>query len=111
MLISDYKEAGSKLFAFRKEARLTQAQAAERAGLSERTYAEIERGESNMRINTLLKICRVLHITPNDILTVPDTGLYPSIEDLFEEINSRSLREQNNAAKLLTVFLDSQRPE
>lgn len=110
MLISDYKEAGSKLFAFRKKARLTQVQVAEQAGLSERTYAEIERSESNMRIDTLLKICRVLNITPNDILTSPDANEYPRMEELFEEIYTRSPREQNNAAKLLSLFLDSQRP-
>ena len=68
MLNYDKLEIGNRLHAFRKKAGLTQAETAEAAGLSDRAYAEIERGLSNMRTETLLNICRVLRITPNDLL-------------------------------------------
>ena len=48
---------------------MTQAEVAESSGLSDRTYANIERGTANMRVESLLNICRALHITPDTILT------------------------------------------
>ena len=61
-------EIGNKLLALRKKNGLTQAEVAEGAGISDRTYADIERSDAIMRIDTLLKICKVLKVTPNDIL-------------------------------------------
>ena len=60
---------GNKLLAIRKRTGMTQAEVAEAAGLSDRTYADIERGTVNMRTETLLRICNVLRITPDEILT------------------------------------------
>ena len=62
MLIYDFREIGNRLLAFRKKAGLTQIEVAEAAGLSDRTYADIERGSVNMRIETILRICDALHI-------------------------------------------------
>ena len=56
MLIHDFSKIGEKLFAFRKKIGMTQFEVAEAAGLSDRTYADIERGSVNMRVETLLKI-------------------------------------------------------
>ena len=61
---------GEKLLAFRKQRGLTQADVAERAGLSDRAYAEIERGTVNMRVSSLLKICEVLHCTLDEIVDI-----------------------------------------
>ena len=63
MLIYDFRVIGNRLLAFLKKAGLTQIEVAEAAGLSDRTYADIERGSVNMRIETILRICDVLHIT------------------------------------------------
>ena len=40
---------------------LTQMEVAEAAGLSDRTYADIERGTVNMQVETVLRICKALH--------------------------------------------------
>ena len=69
MLLFDFRAIGNKLLAIRKRLGMTQAEVAEAAGLSDRTYADIERGTVNMRIETILRICQVLHITPDEILT------------------------------------------
>lgn len=53
MLLSDFSAIGNKLLHIRKHAGLTQAEVAEAAGLSDRTYADIERGTANMRVATL----------------------------------------------------------
>ena len=69
MLIFSLHTIGNRLLSFRKQAGMTQAVVAEAAALSDRTYADIERGSVNMRLVTLLKICEALRITPNDLLT------------------------------------------
>ena len=48
MLLFDMRAIGNKLLAIRKKAGLTQQEVAEAAGLSDRTYADIERGTVNM---------------------------------------------------------------
>ena len=61
MLVFDFGTIGNKLLSIRKKAGLTQSEVAEKANLSDRTYADIERGTVNMRIETILKICEALH--------------------------------------------------
>jgi len=46
MLIFNFQAIGDKLLAIRKKARLTQSQVAEAADISDRAYADIERGAS-----------------------------------------------------------------
>ncbi len=68
MLLFDMMTIGNRLLAARKRLGMTQAEVAERAGLSDRTYADIERGGVNMRIETFLRICQPLSVSPDDIL-------------------------------------------
>ena len=72
MLVFDLYTIGAKLYEIRRRKGLTQAEVAEKAELSDRTYADIERGHVNMRVETLLKICSALNITPNSILVVEE---------------------------------------
>lgn len=76
MLILDLHAIGDKLYAIRKRSGMTQMEVAVAADMSERTYADIERGTVNMRILTFLRICQALHVRPDEIL-----------EDRYEEIN------------------------
>ena len=46
MLIFDFHTIGNKLYAIRKQMGMTQAEVAEAAGVSDRTYADIERGRN-----------------------------------------------------------------
>ena len=81
---------------------------AEAAGLSDRTYADIERGTVNMRIETLLKICEALHITPDDILT-PNREKALDKEEVLKKLSDCSESQQQTALKLLEVYLGSLR--
>ena len=107
MLIFDFTTIGNKLYTFRKRMGLTQAEVAEGAELSTRTYADIERGSVNMRIETILKICKVLHITPDEVLTSDDSSLSAKEEELWQRLQSCSYPEKKTAFKLLGVYLDS----
>ncbi|MGN0106505.1 MAG: helix-turn-helix transcriptional regulator [Hominilimicola sp.] len=107
MLIFDYRIIGNKLLATRKKAGLTQAELAEVAGLSDRTYADIERGNVNMRMETFLRICQALHITPDDILTEGKNSLAEKQSDILEQLNNCPSKEKETALDLLTVYLQS----
>lgn len=107
MLVFDFAAIGNKLFSVRKKMGMTQAEVAEAAELSTRTYADIERGNVNMRIETVLRICNVLRITPNEILTTDSNRETPQQQELLERLNSCSSKDKENALKLLAVFLES----
>ena len=106
MLIFDFNVVGNNLYKVRKATGLTQAEVAEKAGLSDRTYADIERGNTIMRIDTLLKICNALHITPNEIL-VNDKSIEITEQDIANTIKNCSNNEKETALRLLSVYIDS----
>ena len=88
MLVFDLHTIGNKLLIVRKRMGMTQAEVAESAGLSDRTYADIERGTVNMRTETIIRICNTLHITPDEILTEDSTSLSIQQTELWERLNA-----------------------
>lgn len=107
MLIFDFHVIGNKLLTVRKRMGMTQAEVAEAAGLSDRTYADIERGTVNMRIETILRICSVLHITPDEVLTEENANLISKQTDLWNRLNACNPKDKETALTLLSVFLKS----
>jgi len=107
MLVFDLRAIGNKLLAVRKRMGMTQAEVAEAAGLSDRTYADIERGSVNMRTETVLRICNVLHITPDEILTEESTSMTALQTELWERLNACNPKDRETALQLLSVFLKS----
>ena len=107
MLVLDTREIENKLLAIRKRTGMTQAEVTELAELSNRAYADIERETSNMRVDTILKICGALHITPDEILTVSETGFSAQQEELLQRLNNCNAKDKETALQLLSVFLKS----
>ncbi len=107
MLILDLIAIGNKLLSIRKRMGMTQAEVAEKAGLSDRTYADIERGTVNMRIETILRICNALHITPDEILTDDDTSASLRQDALIQRLNACNPKDKETALQILSVFLRS----
>ena len=107
MLVFDAHKIGERLYYFRKKAGLTQWELAESAELSNRTYADIERGTVHMRTDTMIKICRTLHLTPNDLFVDSEGIAETSWEELSAEMQNCSGKEQSTALALLTVYLQS----
>ena len=107
MLIFDFGAIGNKLYNFRKRMGMTQAEVAEAAGLSDRTYADIERGSVNMRIETVLKICETLHITPDEILTDSRADVIGLQSEIIERLNACSPKDRETALRILSVYLQS----
>ena len=107
MLLLDMHKIGNKLLAVRKKTGLTQVEVAEASGLSSRTYADIERGTVNMRVETILRICEALHITPDEILTERNTELTVQQEKILARLNACSPKDKETALRLLSVYLQS----
>lgn len=107
MLVFDLHAIGNKLLTVRKRMGMTQAEVAEAAGLSDRTYADIERGTVNMRTETILRICSVLHITPDEVLTENSSSLTTQQAELWDRLNACNPKDKETALQLLSVFLKS----
>ncbi len=106
MLISDLLTIGNRLLSYRKRLGLTQSEVAEASGISDRTYADIERGKSNMRVETIIKICQVLHITPDEIFT-QESGESVSQSEIFARLDACNSKDKETALRLLDVYLKS----
>lgn len=111
MLVTDLMEIGNRLQYYRKRAGLTQAEVAEKAGISDRTYADIERGTVNMRIQTFMSVCSTLHITPDEVLTKRELEPGKRQEEILERLNMCTMKEKEIAFRLLDVFVSSIREE
>ena len=107
MLTFDLRTVGNKLLTIRKRMGMTQSEVAEGAGLSDRAYADIERGTVNMRVETMLRICSVLRITPDEILTDKHNSVTDRQEELWGQLNTCSLKDRETALAILTIFLRS----
>ena len=104
MLISDIRQVGNKLYALRKATGMNQSQIAELADLSDRAYADIERGNVTMRIDTMLKLCQVFHITP-DALFVAEPEPSTTKEDVMESLSQCNNAQLIKVAKLIEILI------
>ena len=107
MLELDFRAIGARLLQARARMGITQAEAAERAGISDRTYADIERGTVNMRVETLLRICEVMKLSPNDLLTEEKETDLPDRGEIWARLESCTTHERETALRLLEVYLTS----
>ena len=65
--MSEYSKAlGAVVYKHRKQLKMTQAELAEKAGITEQTVRKIEHGDSNPQLEVLVPLIRVLHIDPSE---------------------------------------------
>lgn len=64
----DYQDLGCRIGKRRRQLNLTQEKLAERVGISASFMGHIERGARTLSVNTLVALCRVLQISPNELL-------------------------------------------
>ncbi len=107
MLIFDFLIIGKKLLEIRKKSGLTQSEVAEAANMSDRTYADIERGSVNMRMETALKICDALNITPDVLMTEENPKLAQKQAEILKELDECTPQQKETALELLAVYLKS----
>lgn len=64
----DYPTLGQSIRMYRKKLHLTQEQLAEQAGVSASFMGHIERGTRIASLESFVRICQALNVTPNDLL-------------------------------------------
>lgn len=62
---------GTKLYAIREERRLNQEEMADLLGISQSSYSRLERGESSIELDELVRFAKVLQVPIQDFL--PET--------------------------------------
>ena len=78
----DYILLGQRIRRYRQEKNLTQEQLAELVGISPSFLGHIERGSRIASLETVMKFCEVLDVTPNRLLSnvlQPDMALPETI--------------------------------
>jgi transcriptional regulator with XRE-family HTH domain len=71
------QELGERLARTRLEGDLTQAQLANRAGISKRTLERLESGAASTQLTTFIRICRALGLVPRFDAFVPQPVASP----------------------------------
>ncbi len=72
---------GKMLQTARESRKISQAALAKQIGMSTNHISAIERGVSKASIDTLLGYCRVLNMTPDQILGYSDDGIVPELKN------------------------------
>lgn len=107
MIVKDIAAMGTKLFSIRKRCGMTQADVAEAANLSVNTYAEIERGIVNTGIESIMQICRALHITPNEFLVEEPSRATAREADILARLQACTPQQKETALRILEAYLQS----
>ena len=103
----DYKLIGARISAVRRTRKWTQEKLGEKTDLSNNYISNIENNYSIPSLETLMKICIALEVTPNDLL------MGSSVQEkmyLNDEINTLLLqctpREKRYVLGLIKIMLD-----
>lgn len=92
-----YQELGKRIRQQRTLARMTQEKLAEAAGISLSFLGHIERGTRKASLDTLVKICNVLKVSPQLLLQDSLDSDLMGMASIFSPSKARLLREISNA--------------
>ena len=111
----DRKAAGKRIREKRRQLGITMKEAAEQLGRVPTYYADIERGNCGMSVETMIAISRLYHMSldylilgkEDDDRAVKDREINRTEESeaVYQLLNSVSKRERMYAAKVLRTFL------
>ena len=87
----------------RRKAKLTQAELAEKVGISEKHLSKIETGKNYPALNNFLKIVEVLGLSFNDFGLTEEIKYSKQKENLYKVINTSS----NNQLDLYTDIINA----
>ncbi|MBQ2870913.1 helix-turn-helix transcriptional regulator [bacterium] len=94
MLTYDKELMGKKIKVARKEKGYTQEYLSELVGISNRTLNLMEKGKSGMTIETLIKFCNALNVSPNYVLSYKSNiGDKENLLDRFTPDQQRIVKE------------------
>lgn len=106
-MIVDFKLIGKRIETFRKERGWTQGKLAEKADLSNNYISNIEHNHSIPSIDTLMRVCAALGITPNDILLGSSREEENYMErDILSLLHQCTPQEKRYISGFIRVLLD-----
>lgn len=101
----DKLQTGLKIQEKRRAMHLTQEVLAEKADLSIRTITDIERAVAGMSIESMMRICNVLKVTPNDILIPNEQEDGEELQWLINALRNSSAETRSCAIDIVRAYL------
>ncbi|WP_235782074.1 helix-turn-helix domain-containing protein [Paenibacillus senegalensis] len=106
MSVYDRKKVGQRIRKQREALEISREQMAEYIGRVPRFCADIERGQAGMSIETMLRICTLLKLSPNELLLEQETNNKSNDTELIlAALNQCTKKQRNDALALLRLFL------
>lgn len=103
MIEVDYKKLGVRIRTAREGKNLTQERLAELTGLSNNYISNIERKRSKPSVETLIKLCNALEITPDQVLL---DSIYVSREYIRDDIAKKLSKCSDKSMLLISGLID-----
>ena len=100
------KQVGHRIRELREARGLTQEHLAEKAGINGKYFGAIERGEVNLTLSSIEKICRTLDVPPGNLFQDQDAGKRTDSEEILRLVKSIIKQGDKGKAKRLRVFLE-----
>lgn len=103
----DKKAIGERIRARRKALDISQEEFAERIGRVPKFCADIERGQAGMSIETMLSICSLLKLSPDQLLfgDSSESVITNETELIIAALNQCTEKQRKDAYALLKLFL------
>lgn len=101
---------GQRLYSFRTEIGMSQAQMAQKIQVTQQTYAGWERSTTALRPEDLTRIAEILEVTTDELLgrkptTKRDTGPRGKTRRVFDEISSLPRHQQHKIVETIQTLL------
>ncbi|NDV63380.1 helix-turn-helix transcriptional regulator [Puniceicoccales bacterium CK1056] len=101
---------GSRLHCFREGARLTQAQVAEKLGISTRAYAFWEREPVSIRPEQLVLLADIFDVSTDELCgrntqEITAAPIIPSLRNVFRRASLLSSKQQSMIAEFVGAFV------
>lgn len=106
----DYSLLGKRLASTRKERNLTQEKLAEMTNLANNYISNIENSRSIPSLETLVKLCEALEITPNDLLTgASEQSEYYMDKDIAVNLQHCTPKEKRLISGFISLLLEERK--
>ena len=103
------QDIGNRIRVLRKQKRFSREELAFQASLHSSYLGKVERGEKNIRLESLVRITKALEISLEEFFSVIDPAISSKSKPLAEIIkllNSRSSRDHEKLLNVIMTFLE-----
>lgn len=103
----DKKRTGAFVQNRRLEARLTQEMLSEQVGCSVRHIVNVERGAVGLSIESMLRLCEIFRVTPNELLFPHERQDYADIDWVIESLKSMNPEQRKTAVSIVSPYIEA----